>query len=207
MPEDSDTLDCWDAYTDSEDERRFALTGCTKSDAAVQSADVNALSAKLQAQKLSESADRDFVDDLFGVPSRTSANSDDYANDIFAQNPIKTVIPTDPLAHVTLKCLKDCDDVAKKLSQKIDQSSAKSAIWLQFLDTLFQACEKKLDIKDLQTLKRKIEAALKNKEAKQTQAAFTKKKPNDMTSAKNYQDELDMLYGDLSDDDEPLYYQ
>nr|BAN66170.1 conserved hypothetical protein [Babesia bovis] len=196
MAEDSDTLDCWDAYTDSEDDQPPS------------NVDVSSLSAKLQAQKLSESADRDFVDDLFGVPSRSGGNAIDHGNDVFSQNPITAVIPTDPLSHVSLKCLKDCDEVAKKLSQKIEQSSAKSAIWLQFLDTLFQSCEKKLELRDLQTLKRKVESAIKAKEAKQSQATFSKKKPNDVTSAKNYQDELDMLYGDLSDDDdEPLYYQ
>lgn len=62
-------------------------------------------------------------------------------------------------------------------------------------------------MKDLQTLKRKVEAAIKSREAKQSQATFSKKKPNDISSTKNYQDELDMLYGDLSEDDEPFYYQ
>ncbi|ORM41133.1 uncharacterized protein BXIN_0342 [Babesia sp. Xinjiang] len=198
MPEDSDTLDCWDAYTDSEEEEQKQ-----------NKAEVAQLSQKLQAQKLSESADREFVDDLFGVPTRGTGNGIDASNDVFAQNPITAIIPTDPLAHVSLKCLKDCDEVAKKLSQKIEQSPAKSAIWLQFLDTLFQACEKKIEMKDLQTLKRKIDATIKAREAKQSQVSFAKKKPNDIPSAKNYQDELDMLYGDLSDDDddEPLYYQ
>nr|BAN65900.1 hypothetical protein [Babesia bovis] len=111
MAEDSDTLDCWDAYTDSEDDQPPS------------NVDVSSLSAKLQAQKLSESADRDFVDDLFGVPSRSGGNAIDHGNDVFSQNPITAVIPTDPLSHVSLKCLKDCDEVAKKLSQKIEQSS------------------------------------------------------------------------------------
>ncbi|GBE61262.1 translation initiation factor eIF3 subunit [Babesia ovata] len=199
MAPDSDTLDSWDAYTDSEDEKQPEPRG---------QEDVAKLSERLQSQKLSESADRDFVDDLFSVPGKgRGGGSDDAEADVFAQNPIHAIIPTDPLAHVSLKCLKDCDNVAKKLSQKIEQSQAKSAVWLQFIDTLFQACEKKIELKDLQTLKRKIEAALKAKEAKQSQVTFSKKKPNDISSVKNYQDELDMLYGDLSDEDEPFYYQ
>ncbi|KAK1940336.1 hypothetical protein X943_002619 [Babesia divergens] len=196
MPSDDNTLSCWDTYTDSEDE---ATTNAH--------VDLNSLPENLRSLRLSQAADNEFVDDLFSVTDKNSTGNRDHGdNDVFASSRVKTIIPADPLAHVTLKCLKDCDMVAKKLSQKIEQSQAKSAVWLQFLDTLFQSCEKKIELKDLQTLKRKVETAIKNREAKQREVAFSKKKPNDITSSKNYQDELDMLYGDLSDDDEPFYY-
>ncbi|GIX64039.1 translation initiation factor eIF3 subunit [Babesia caballi] len=198
MPPESDALDCWDAYTDSEEEQPAPKV----------EVDVTQLSQKLQAQKLSECADREFVDDLFSISEKGASGAGDSADEnVFGKIAAKAAAPPDPFSQFSLKCLKDCDDVAKKLSQKIEQSPAKSAVWLQFLDTLLQACEKKIDLKDLQTLKRKVEAAIQNKEAKQSQVTFSKKKPNDISSSKNYQDELDMLYGELSDDDEPFYYQ
>lgn len=194
------TLSSWDAYLDSEPESETGPGG---------EVDINSLPENIRSLRLSQQADSELVDDLFSVPtSKAGAASEEEDADVFANNPVKAIVPSDPLAHVTLKCLKDCDIVAKKLSQKIENSPAKSAVWLQFLDILFQSCEKKFNLKDLQTLKRKIEAAIKNRESKQSQVTFSKKKPNDVvTSSKNYQDELDMLYGQLSEDDEPYYYE
>ncbi|KAK1443054.1 hypothetical protein BgAZ_305720 [Babesia gibsoni] len=198
MAKDDAPLTSWDAFTDSDSE---------PDDANGNNVDLNKLPQNLRSLKLSEAADNDFVEDLFSVSDKKVSGAQERgANDVFANNPLKAIIPADPLAHVSLKCFKDCDVVAKKLSQKIEQSPAKSAIWLQFLDVLFQSCEKKLELKDLQTLKRKIESAIKNREAKQREQTFAKKKPNDITSSRNYQDELDMLYGELSDDEEPYYY-
>ncbi|CDR95568.1 hypothetical protein BBBOND_0207250 [Babesia bigemina] len=199
MAPDSDTLDSWDAYTDSEDEQQPEPPAPE---------DVAKLSEKLRALRIGISW---MI--CSQCPVRVEAAGAKTRRPTFSRrtrsmlSEAQHAVPTDPLAHVSLKCLKDCDNVAKKLSQKIEQSQAKSAVWLQFIDTLFQACEKKIELKDLQTLKRKIEAAIKAKEAKQSQVTFSKKKPNDISSVKNYQDELDMLYGDLSDEDEPFYYQ
>nr|PVC50428.1 hypothetical protein MACL_00002290 [Theileria orientalis] len=192
-------LESWEAYRDSDQE---------DADPA-KDASLEELSDKLKSQKLSEDSDLHFTNDLFSGYSNIKPESSD---NLFSTNAIKQIALADPFSQIELKCLKDCETTSKKLSQKIDASPAKSGVWLQFLDILLQACEKKMDIKDLQTYKRKVENFIKAKEATHRDKSFNKKKPNgtvscpdpcvDIPAGKNYQDELDMLYGELSDTDE-----
>ncbi|EKX72426.1 conserved hypothetical protein [Theileria equi strain WA] len=189
-----DSLDYWESYTDSEDEK-------------AEDPKVTELSDRLKAQKLSEDSDRQFTDDLFSGCAKAADVEEDPSDNLFGGTTVKQIVLADPFSQIELKCLKDCETAAKKLSQKIETSPAKSPVWLQFLDILLQACEKKLDLKDVQTLKRKIENIIKAREVVQREKTYAKKKPNDLSGALNYKDELDMLYGDLSEDDDEFYYQ
>ncbi|KAK2197484.1 Eukaryotic translation initiation factor 3 subunit J [Babesia duncani] len=193
-------LSFWEAYTDSEDD--------STKDTGGKSIPVVKVPGHLQQQKLSEEADGEFVKDMFSDFNIATGNVENE-DDIFASNPLKQIALSDPFEQIELKCLKDCDNVTKRLCQKITESPAKSAIWLQFLDTLLQACDKKMELRDLQTLRRKVDASIKAREDQQRDRTFAKKKPNDVTTSKNYQDELDMMYGDLSydEEDDPFYYQ
>ncbi|EAN30890.1 Translation initiation factor eIF3 subunit family protein [Theileria parva strain Muguga] len=190
-----DDLDHWDSYKDSDDDV-FAPENDNNLDE---------ISDRLKSQKLSEDSDLHFTNDLFAGYSKVK---DESSDNLFSTN-IKQMALADPYSQIELKCLKDCETLSKKLSQKIETSPAKSAVWLQFLDILLQSCEKKMELKDLQTYKRKVENFIKNKENAHRDKSLNKKKPNDVGTSKNYQDELDMLYGELSDTDEDdeFYYE
>ncbi|XP_954855.1 uncharacterized protein TA05410 [Theileria annulata] len=198
-----DDLDYWESYKDSDDD-----VNASENDN-----NLDELSDRLKSQKLSEDSDLHFTNDLFAGYSKVKEESSDnlFSSNLKQIGNFQRFIYTylalaDPYSQIELKCLKDCETLSKKLSQKIETSPAKSAVWLQFLDILLQSCEKKMELKDLQTLKRKVENFIKNKENAHRDKSLNKKKPNDVGTSKNYQDELDMLYGELSDTDEVSFF-
>lgn len=63
-----------------------------------------------------------------------------------------------------------------------------------------------MDLKDLKTLQGKLNSTVTEKEKAERQLAEKKKKPNDIGSqCRNYKDELDVVYGGDSDDEDEEY--
>lgn len=110
------------------------------------------------------------------------------------------------LESTPLNTLKDCEKLAETLGERIKLSKVKSVSLERFFSILITACESKLEDKDLNTIQKKIEKIVTNRERERRHKAINKRKPNsDMNVIKNYKDEVDMLYGDLSSYDEDDY--
>lgn len=168
---------------------------------------------KMRRQKLVEEADKRLMDDLFSgcerpadymPPTATSAAVAARTKTTKAAAPV-----VDPVEAISLRSYKDCEQFATRLGKKIRESPAKSPAWLRLLDLLLKDCTPKMEMKDLVSLQKKLQAAVADREKESKQVVEKKKKPNDVGSAmKNYRDEVDMLYGDLSqdeDDDEEAF--
>ncbi|EPT27195.1 translation initiation factor eIF3 subunit [Toxoplasma gondii TgCatPRC2] len=166
------------------------------------------LAEKMRRQKLVEEADKRLMDDLFSGCERPADYVPPTAASAVAAaaraKMTKAAAPVvDPVDAVALRSYKDCEQFATKLGKKIRESPAKSPAWLRLLDLLIKDCSPKMDMKDLVSLQKKLQSAVADREKESKQIVEKKKKPNDVGSKmKNYQDEVDMLYGDLSQDEE-----
>lgn len=110
------------------------------------------------------------------------------------------------LEDTPFNSIKDCQTLGETLAMRIERSKAKSVAIERFLTIILSACETKLDDKDLQTTLRKIQGFIQKRENNKRFKAMNKKKPNDLrNSMKNYQEEIDMIYGDLSEEDDENY--
>ncbi|OTN64645.1 Uncharacterized protein PKNOH_S130198700 [Plasmodium knowlesi] len=97
----------------------------------------------------------------------------------------------------------DCETLGEILASRIQESKAKSVAIERLLSIILPACEGKLEDKELQSINRKIQELIEKREKKKRYALINKKKPNEVKNAlKNYKDEVDMIYGDLSYDEE-----
>eukprot|EP00920_Eleutheroschizon_duboscqi_P000157 GHVT01000578.1.p1 GENE.GHVT01000578.1~~GHVT01000578.1.p1 ORF type:complete len:233 (+),score=38.90 GHVT01000578.1:346-1044(+) len=161
---------------------------------------------KARQQKLVEDGDRRLMDDLFAGCDRPeghkvydSPDSDAVEGRMGRASRIAT--SKDPFESLSLKTLKQCEEVAERLTPRIQEAPAKSPAWLRFLSILLSECAPKMDTKDLTSLSKKVQATIKEKADAQRVAA-EKKKPNDSGSRiKNYEDEMHMIYGDLSEEE------
>ncbi|PHJ25585.1 translation initiation factor eif3 subunit [Cystoisospora suis] len=167
------------------------------------------LAEKMRRQKLVEEADKRLMDDLFAGcerPADYSAPSVSSTAAAGSSKPQKAKTATqavDPFEAINLRSYKDCEQFAQKLSRKIQESPAKSPAWLRLLDLILKDCTPKMDMKDLVSLQNKVQQSVAAKDKEMKQLAEKKKKPNDVGSKiKNYQDEMDLLYGDLSGEEE-----
>ncbi|SJK85953.1 conserved Plasmodium protein, unknown function [Babesia microti strain RI] len=156
---------------------------------------VTPLSEKLNNQKISEEADIITTRDLFSGHTKPLETKKSEIS-VF-----KKIVVSDPYETIKLNTLKDCETVARKLSEKIVKSPAKGAVWVHFIDILLQSCQSKMEYKELITLKKKVEALVKTKEDLKRDLEYSKKKPN-AANFRSYKDELDMMYGDLTDEDD-----
>ncbi|VWU52766.1 conserved protein, unknown function [Hepatocystis sp. ex Piliocolobus tephrosceles] len=109
------------------------------------------------------------------------------------------------LENTPLNSIKDCEMLGTTLGVRIKTSNLKSAALERFLSILLNASESKLDDKELKSINRKIQEILERREKQKRETAMKKKKPNEIKNKiKNYQDEVDMIYGELSyDEDDP----
>ncbi|KMZ98654.1 hypothetical protein PVNG_03717 [Plasmodium vivax North Korean] len=99
--------------------------------------------------------------------------------------------------------LRDCETLGEILAARIHESKAKSVAIERLLSIILPACEVKLEDKELQSINRKMQELIEKREKKKRYALINKKKPNEVRNAlKNYKDEVDMIYGDLSYDEE-----
>lgn len=167
------------------------------------------MAERMRRQKLVEENEKRLMDDLFAgcerpeAPAKPSTEIEQRA--LIAARAAKALAATssDPLDAVQLKTFRDCERLVESLSKKILESPAKSPAWLRLLDLLLKECTPKMDLKDLKTLQAKIASMVIEKEKAGRQLAEKKKKPNDTGSmCRNYQDELDAVYGSDSEDEE-----
>lgn len=103
------------------------------------------------------------------------------------------------LESTPLNTMKDCEKLAETLGERIKLSKVKSVSLERFFSILINASESKIEDKDLNTILKKIQTIVKNREVNRRHKALNKRKPNsEMNVIKNYKDEVDMLYGELS---------
>ncbi|PFH35075.1 hypothetical protein BESB_059620 [Besnoitia besnoiti] len=165
------------------------------------------LAEKMRRQKLVEEADKRLMDDLFSGCDRPADYVPPTAPVAAAASRAKATKTAtqvvDPVDAICLRSYKDCEQLATRLSKKIRDSPAKSPAWLRFLDLLLKDCTPKMEMKDLVSLQNKLQSCVADRDKESKQISEKKKKPNDVGSKiKNYQDEMDMLYGDLSQDED-----
>ncbi|ANQ09323.1 Uncharacterized protein PCOAH_00035010 [Plasmodium coatneyi] len=107
------------------------------------------------------------------------------------------------LESTPLNSIKDCETLGEILATRIQESKAKSVAIERLLSIILPACEAKLEDKEMQSINRKMQELIEKREKKKRYALINKKKPNEVKNAlKNYKDEVDMIYGDLSYDEE-----
>lgn len=170
------------------------------------------MAERMRRQKLVEESEKRALHDLFAgcerpeAPANPSKELEQRA--LLAAKAAKALAATssDPLDSVQLKTFRDCERLVDSLSKKIVESPAKSPAWLRLLDLLLKECTPKMDLKDLKTLQGKLNSTVTEKEKAERQLAEKKKKPNDIGSqCRNYKDELDVVYGGDSDDEDEEY--
>ncbi|CRH00954.1 conserved Plasmodium protein, unknown function [Plasmodium relictum] len=115
----------------------------------------------------------------------------------------KTVEKIVTLESTPLNSVKDCETLGEILATRIKNCKAKSVALERFLSIIIEACENKLKDTELKSINKKIESFINNREKGKRYALINKKKPNEIkNSIKNYEDEVDLIYGDLSYDEE-----
>lgn len=164
---------------------------------------------RLRRQRLEEENEKRLMDDLFAGCERPEApaNSagDTAQRGISAAQAARAFAATasDPLDAIQLKTFRDCERLVESLSRKIISSPAKSPAWLRLLDLLLKECSPKMTVKDLRTFQGKLNSTIAEKETAERQLAEKKKKPNDVGSqCRNYKDELDLVYGGDSEEED-----
>ncbi|CXI63085.1 conserved Plasmodium protein, unknown function [Plasmodium berghei] len=134
-------------------------------------------------------------------PNKNKKTTKDNENKNLNKNKPQEKIVT--LESTPLNSIKDCEHLGEILAFRIKKSNAKSVAIERFISIILQASEMKLGNKELISLNRKIQDMIDKKEKKQRESLVNKKKPNEVkNSIKNYKDEVDMIYGDISYDEE-----
>ncbi|KAJ1607754.1 hypothetical protein OJ253_2203 [Cryptosporidium canis] len=157
-----------------------------------------------RCQELVEEMDESVMDDLFDgfvEPSKT-------ANKLPGNNQSHTVSnlnQQDAIGNLNLSSYGKVEAAALKIAESIKPALAKSPAWLRFIDICLNEIFQKLDLKDLKTLKKKIDNQLSIREKEEREKSQQKKKPNNFSSlSKNFREELDIFDGvdslDESDD-------
>ncbi|OII74213.1 uncharacterized protein cubi_01057 [Cryptosporidium ubiquitum] len=158
-----------------------------------------------RCQELVEEMDGNVMDDLFDgfVEVRKATgklpgnNSSHTISNLSNQQ--------DALSNLNLNSYAKVESTAFKIAECIKPALAKSPAWLRFVDICLNEIFQKLDLKDLKTLKKKVDAQLLTREKEEREKSQQKKKPNDFsTLSKNFREELDIFDGidslDESDD-------
>lgn len=177
-------------------------------------ADIDPVEKKLRDQKRIEREDQRIADDLFAGCSRPN-EAFNAADDLKAEKEAKAKkaaavaankgAARDPWDDLKFTNEKDLLSFAAKLTQKISDSPVKSAGFYKFADQLLKDINNKLEQKDLKNLIVKMQAYDKGKTEQATLKVASKKKPND-TPGKNFQDEYEMMYGEVKEEEDDDYY-
>lgn len=104
----------------------------------------------MQLFRISEEADIITTRDLFSGHTKPLETKKSEIS-VFKKIGIETTksVVSDPYETIKLNTLKDCETVARKLSEKIVKSPAKGAVWVHFIDILLQSCQSKMEYKVL----------------------------------------------------------
>ncbi|SBT38425.1 conserved Plasmodium protein, unknown function [Plasmodium ovale wallikeri] len=145
--------------------------------------------------------DMDDIADFLDISDDKKSKKKNAENE--AQNKIKVQEKIITLESTPLNSIKDCETLGEILSSRIKKCNAKSVAIERFISIILAASESKLEDKEIQSINRKIQEIMEKREKKKRYALINKKKPNEVkNSIKNYKDEVDMIYGDLSYDED-----
>ncbi|TRY52427.1 Eukaryotic translation initiation factor 3 subunit J [Cryptosporidium tyzzeri] len=158
-----------------------------------------------RCQELVEEMDGNVMDDLFDgfVSQRKSTSKLPVNNSTHAISNLSN--QQDAFSNLNLNSYGKVETTAFKIAECIKPALAKSPAWLRFIDICLNEIFQKLDLKDLKTLKKKVDLQLSIREKEEREKSQQKKKPNDFsTLSKNFREELDIFDGidslDESDD-------
>lgn len=137
--------------------------------------------------------------------------SAEKAVDVLEQVPkklVKTlhVVPQSSQAEAVLSfnTVADCQKAVEYLTPKITNSQGKSVAMLELLMGLLKVCAPKMTEKDLMTISNKAKDMKQQLQMENRLSLQSAKKiySGGKDQIKNYQGEMDMMYGAASDDDE-----
>ncbi|KAF7458619.1 translation initiation factor eif3 subunit [Cryptosporidium felis] len=158
-----------------------------------------------KCQKLVEQMDENTMDDLFDGFVISQNNPEKISGNGASQVTSNINHQQDVFNNLNLNSYGKVESTAFKIAECIKPALAKSPAWLRFIDICLNEVFQKLDIKDLKTLKKKVDQQLLVREKEEREKSSQKKKPNDILSlSRNYKEELDIFDGvdslDESDD-------
>ncbi|KAI4837318.1 hypothetical protein MKS88_003789 [Plasmodium brasilianum] len=193
MDKEQNEVDDWTEWLNDDDEKREVFnTEYTSKD--------DAIKKEILQNNLDDIADfLDISDNNSNIKIKNRTNNEE--NETPVKSKIQEKIIT--LESTPLNSIKDCEALGEILASRIQKCKAKSVAIERFLSIILQACDGKLEDKELQCVNRKIQEIIEQREKKKRYAQINKKKPNEVkNSMKNYKDEVDMIYGDLSYDED-----
>lgn len=204
-------VDNWEDLLNSDNDDYFKSNGSeSPSDAnktvlqSISNKNLNDYEEQRRCQELVEEMDGNVMDDLFDgfvepckVAGKPAGNNSSHT--------VSNLNQQDTFSNLNLNSYGKVETVAFKIAECIKPASAKSPAWLRFIDICLNEIFQKLDLKDLKTLKKKVDIQLSNREKEEREKSQQKKKPNDFGSiSKNFREELDIFDGidslDESDD-------
>jgi len=207
MTDSAEVPDSWEELEALEEQqsRQAPPVGSKKSEAqptkssAKPKGDDGALSAKLEAEKAVERSEHDLIGKLLGSDGgNTTGLSEQSPKEKTATSRTRGLV-RDEFDSLELTTLKQVEEYGEKLSNRINASQAKSVVWLRLMDLLLTAASPKMDEKDLTTLIKKLTLRRDARAEAKRVAEKSKRKPNDTSSVRNYQEEVDIVYGDFDD--------
>ncbi|OII76575.1 hypothetical protein cand_000960 [Cryptosporidium andersoni] len=168
---------------------------------------IDELSEEMRCQKLTEEMDESAMDDLFDGFITTPSKFQDQKSISNTKLLSSTLnVSSDPFISINLNSYGKVEAIALKFADKIRPALAKSPAWLRFIDICLNEIFPKMDLKDLKTLKKKVDQQIQIKE-KDISKSQQKKKPSDVsTLSRNYKEELDIFDGIDSLDEESDEY-
>ncbi|KAH8742036.1 hypothetical protein FG386_003538 [Cryptosporidium ryanae] len=159
--------------------------------------DKNELIDEKRRQELVEEMDGSAMDDLFdGFVENRKLQCNKNTNNNTTQIVSNINQQPDFFSQINFNSYGKVEHAAFKIADCIRPALAKSPAWLRFVDICLNEIFPKLDIKDLKTIKKKIDNQLSIKEKEEREKSQQKKKPNDITSlSRNFREELDIFDG------------
>ncbi|GAW81845.1 hypothetical protein, conserved [Plasmodium gonderi] len=204
MDKANNEVDDWTEWLNDDEEKRedFNLDSTTKDEAIKKKILQNNVDDIADFLGIDDDDDDDEdVDDDDDNKKKKKKKKKNEQGDIPIKNKTQEKVIT--LENTPLNSIKDCETLGEILALRIQDSKAKSVAIERLLSIILPACEAKLEDKELQSINRKIQEIIEKREKKKRYALINKKKPNEVKNAlKNYKDEVDMIYGDLSYDEE-----
>ncbi|KAH8583793.1 uncharacterized protein ELE39_001539 [Cryptosporidium sp. chipmunk genotype I] len=204
-------VDNWEDLLNSDNEdyfkndSEFQINSNKMTSSSVSNQRLDDYEERRRCQELVEEMDGNVMDDLFdGFVDQRKTTSKLPGN--HSAHPISNLNhQQETFSNLNLNSYGKVETTAFKIAECIKPALAKSPAWLRFIDICLNEIFQKLDLKDLKTLKKKVDLQLSIREKDEREKSQQKKKPNDFsTLSKNFREELDIFDGidslDESDD-------
>lgn len=195
-------VDNWEDLLNSDNEDSFKDNGSENPTGTVKTVvpstsnkNLNDYEEQRRCQELVEEMDGSVMDDLFdGFVEPCKAANRPTGNN--SSHTVSNLNQQDTFSNLNLNSYGKVENVAFKIAECIKPALAKSPAWLRFADICLNEIFKKIDLKDLKTLKKKVDLQLTSREKEEREKSQQKKKPSDYGSiSKNFRDELDIFDG------------